>query len=262
MKRYTYFHALIAAFHSRAFYEEVTLTWRGTGIAYLLFLSSFCGIPYTLEIDHFYVEFIKKSLPAYIQDLPEIEIKDGQAHVSVEQPHYLKHDDKVFAIIDTTGEITSIENSEAVVLITRNHILIKRPHLPTQSLNLKDFGTVKLTKQGLLNSANSLKTIILYFIYPFFLLSFFLLHLVQLFFFSIIGLSIAAVRRSSQTTYREILRLSSVAMTPSILIKTFFDYAEINLSLLWLFYFIVAAAYIGLAVHTGILLKEQKSDLH
>ncbi|HLC16749.1 MAG TPA: DUF1189 family protein [Thermodesulfovibrionia bacterium] len=260
MKRYTYFRALIAAFHSKPFYEEVTLTWKGTGIAYLLFLSSFCSIPYTLEINHFYVEFIDKKFPVYIQDFPEIEIKDGQARVSVEQPHYLKHEDKVFAIIDTTGKITSIENSEAFVLITRNHILIKRPQLPTHSLNLKDFGSFRLTKQGLLKSAVSLKPIIPYLIYPFFLLSFFLLHLVQLFFFSIIGLSLAAARRSSQITYRDIFRLSSVAMTPSILIKTFFDYTEINFYLLWLFYFVVAAAYIGLAVHTGILLKEQKSD--
>lgn len=259
MKKYTYFHALFASFHSRVFYEEVTLTWKGTGIAYMFFLSCLCSIFYTFQISHFYENFVETKLPAYIQDLPEIDIKDGQVHVSVEQPYFLKHDDNTYAIIDTTGQITSLENSKAIILITKNHLLIKRPQAPTHSLNLKDFGDVKLTKHSVLKSANILKTIMPLIIYPFFLLSFFLFHLFQLFFFSAMAIVLASIKRASNIAYQDILRLSAVAMTPSILIKTFFDYTDIELSLLWLFYFIVAIAYIGLAVHLGILLKEEKN---
>ena len=259
MKKYTYFHALIASFHSKIFYEDVTLLWKGTGIAYLIFLSCLCSIPYAFQINHFYNNFIEKKLPVYIQDLPEIDIKDGKAHVSVEQPFFLKHNDNTYAIIDTTGQITSLENSQATILITKNHLLIKRPQAQGQSLNLRDFGDVRLTKQSIMKSAGVLKNFLLFIVYPFFLFSFFLLHLLQLFFFSVMGLAIASIKGASSITYRDILRLSAVAMTPSILIKTFFDYIDIGLSLLWFFYFIVATAYIVLAVHMGIVLKEEKS---
>jgi hypothetical protein len=84
----------------------------------------------------------------------------------------------------------------------------------------------------------------------------FLENLIQVLIISLFGFTILIFKRNESLQYRDILRITSVAVTPSIVIKTFFNFIGMQYDFLWIFYLIVALAYVKLAIETGIKLKE------
>lgn len=256
-----YFNTLIKSFYSKQLYEYTAQNWSSIGILYIAFVTALISILYTTKFSQDYSEFITSKLPRYIEDFPEIEIKNGTAYVSGTEPYIIKVDGKVTAIVDTTGEISSIDHSEALALLTKTNLLLKGHGNDITTIHLSDIKDFILNRRSIIDMAHGIKTFLLLFVYPSFFLFFLTYNLFLLFLFFPVGIIISR-HQKIDLPFRDIIRLTSIALTPSILIKTFFDFFNVQLQYVWLFYFIVAVAYISLAIHTALMLKQEGGQSH
>jgi hypothetical protein len=251
-----YFNTFIKSFYSKQLYIDAAQNWNSLGLLYIIFVTALCCIAYTIKFNRDYTHFITEELPYYIVDFPEIEIKNGQAHVSGKQPYIIKIEDKIFAIIDTTGKINSIDNSEALVLLTETKIITKGHDNEMKTISLEEINDFTLNGQTIINIAAQFKTFLIFFVYPSFLFFFITYNLFILLLFLPVGV-IMSLHRKVTLPFRDILRLTAVALTPSIIIKALFDFSNVRLDHVWLFYFVVAVAYVSLAFYTVLDLEQQ-----
>ena len=124
-RKYSILHIPALSFFSKDLYRDVGLNWRGTCFGYLLLLLAACWIPIMIIIHSDTREWIRNEASKVVSQFPVIIIKDGIASVNEPQPYYIMTPDgnEVFIIIDTTGTVTSLADSNAYALITKTEFI-------------------------------------------------------------------------------------------------------------------------------------------
>ena len=107
----------VLSFFSKGLYRGVMQNWRGRsgGFVYLFLLLAVCWAPSMVKLHFQTLDFIRKDAPGVVTQLPEITIEKGVVSVKAPQPYYI-HDPgtrTIIAAIDTTGGISSLEDSGA-----------------------------------------------------------------------------------------------------------------------------------------------------
>jgi hypothetical protein len=248
-RKYSILHIPALSFFSKDLYCDVGLNWRGTCFGYLLLLLAVCWIPIMIIIHFGTAEFVQNEAPKVVSQVPAITIKDGIASVNEPQPYYIMTPDsnEVFAIIDTTGTVTSLADSNALLLITKTEAIYKENETQTRTFsfaNIKDF---TLTQAEINNWLSTFQKLFVPVTYPFVLAFSYAYRIIQALIYAAIGLLFAQGFRT-KIEYPAMLRLAVVAVTPAIIINTVVTLAGVVSCGIWLLYLVIALAYLAFGV--------------
>src|SRR5438034_9579350 len=143
MRRYSIVQALPLSFFSRDLYQDVASNWRGAGLMYLLLLVALPTALFVIRIQVAIGQWAHGDAMQIVDQVPSIRILQGVVHVDRPTPLTITDSKGVaLAIIDTSGSIASLEGSEAHVLLTRDHLYMRKSGAETRVydlLNVKDF---------------------------------------------------------------------------------------------------------------------------
>lgn len=263
MKRYSIFHVPVLSFFSKDLYRDVGLQWKGTGFVYLLLLLAICWIPVMIKLQRTFSNFIIKETPKIINQIPEITITNGEVSIKEPQPYYIKDPktNEKIVIIDTTGAVTSLEDSKAIMLLTKTEVITQKSKFETRSYNLSNIKKFTLDQNKIKQWLNIIKKLLVPILFPLVILGSFAFRIIQLLIYAAIGMLFASWCKF-KGTYQSLLRLAVVAVTPAIIIKTVLGMASIKLPLAGLWYFLCAMTYLFFIVKViSRVQKTQKKDI-
>lgn len=252
MRKYTIFHVPILSFFSKALYRDVALNWKGTGFGYLFLLLAVCWIPAIVNMQKGLSRFAKSEAPAVISQIPAIRIVDGQASADVPQPHFIREpkEDKVIAVIDTTGTITSLDQTEALVLVTRTAGIMRNSKVETRTFQFAEIKNFTLDQAMLTTWMEAIRRFTVPVLYPLALLGSFSSRIVQTLIYALIGMLLAKWSRTRRP-YLSLVRLSVVALTPPIIVETIVLAGGGRLPHAGWVYFVAAMAYLFFGIRAA-----------
>jgi uncharacterized protein DUF1189 len=252
MRRYSIFHALPLSFFSGGLYRDVARSWRGIGLVYLMLLVALATLVVVIRMQVGLDRFVHGEARGLVEQIPRIVIRHRVVEVDAVMP-YTIHGPKTgtpFAIIDTTGQVTSLDGQEAMLLVTSDHILFRKSTAETRVFQLagvKDF-TIDQARAGhwLGAFATWAPPILAVFIFG----GLFCFRLVQQLMLAVIGL-LAARAMGAALDFSALMRLAAVALTPALLVEPLLDILKVKLPGFGMLWIILVLVYIVWAVHSN-----------
>lgn len=222
MKKVGLFEALYLSFYSKRLYRDVATNWGGYAILYLLMLVALSWISAVWQAQDAITIGFKKNAYDFFSQIPEIKVKDGEISTPQNIPYFIRNpeNNKVIAIIDTSGKFKNLKEAKTQVLVTQSQIFVNKQ-------KEKETRIYQIPK-------NITQTISSYYIYlflqkvvgfiwiPLFItcvLVSFIFRLIQAFFYALIG-KVFNYFYGANLTYGQITQITMVALTPAIIIST------------------------------------------
>jgi hypothetical protein len=249
MKKYSAIQIPFLSFYSKALYREACFEWKGTGFAYLFLLLAVCWIPAMVKYHIMFSNYTRKEAPGIISQIPQIAFSNGVASVEVPQPHSIKDPktQKILIVIDTTGKINSLKDTEAFGLVTKSEAIFRKSDVESRSFNYKSLDQFTLNQQKIARWLEIARKYWALIFYPLAVTGSFVFRIVQLLLYAAIGILFASWCRSKRS-YDSLLRISALAVTPGIIINTILEVAGINVPLAGLWFFLVAMIFLFIGV--------------
>src|SRR4051794_37805272 len=145
-RQFSVFGALVRApFFSGELNRDVARNWPGIGLRLLVLVLVITWIAIGFKMDRGIKKFANTEFPGVVQDFPPITIKDGVVSSPVDQPYYMKDKEsgKTFAVIDTTGEITSLDDADNAFFLLTENKLHYRDNSNAGQVKIQDLSTIK-----------------------------------------------------------------------------------------------------------------------
>jgi hypothetical protein len=240
------------SFFSKALYSDVCLQWKGTCFAYLLLLLVVCWIPSIVKIHRGICDFVDNEAPTVISQIPKITIVNGKASIEEPQPYHIidPETDEVFFIIDTTGTTTSLEETDALVLMTETQATIKKSEFETRTFSFSEFGDFTLDQEMITGWLTIMKKLAAPVLYPLAVLGSYAFRIIQVLIYAAIGF-LFAYWCKSERSYASLIRLAVVAVTPCIIVRTVLDAGEVDIPVAGLWFFLLAMGYLFYGVRSA-----------
>ncbi len=231
-------------------YDEVKNVWQGRGLLYLFFLLAIASILHTSAISRSFSSFVSNELPVILESLPVIQVENGQASLEAKQPFVLESKGQPIAIFDTTGSVVSLENTDAMILITRSTLQFRWMGGGNVSeAPLSDLGDIVISKENILSWANDIKSVLPFVLYPVALAIGYIYRILQVLAYAILA-RVWLVQKAPGLDFDTILRLTAVSVTPAVVIEAAFVFTGIQFPVIGIFYQFVAAAYVFQTMRT------------
>ena len=194
-------------------------------------------------------DFIDHEAPALIEQVPTITIENGQVHIDEPQPYYIKdpNGNDILAIIDTTGEIQSLQDTEALALLTKTKLIHRQSKLEYRTYDLSQVKEFVLDKERIMGWLNIIKKLLIPVLFPCILLGSYIFRIIQALIYAAIGLIFAALC-NTKLPYSALLRLAIVAVTPCIIFRIIFECASVELPMAGLWFFLAAMGFLFFGV--------------
>ncbi len=249
MNKYRFWQAPFFALFSKDFYRSVGKDWKGIALVYLLFLLAITWIPTVLKINEKITKFENEFLVDIVNKMPELEINDGKLITGVSMPYYMDFDeDDPFIVIDTNASISDYDKYDRPILITKNEIIVQKNRNETRIINFDQIPDIYLDGVAVDNFSKEVLSIAKLLIYPILVLNSFSARIFQALFLAIVGL-IFASSLNTEIGYGTLVRLSVVAMTGIIILRTVVFYLAINIPYFWFFGIAMTLVYLFIAIN-------------
>lgn len=249
MKRYSTLHALYLSFFSRDFYQDVGAKWKGKGFLYLLLLLAVTWLPVIYKIHRELSEEIRLEVPKYLEQMPKITIVGGRVSIDRPVPHTILEPDgrTPFMVIDTSGGITSLEQTDATVLLTGDRIMFRRPQgAGTKIYDLS--GTDAFIDRDRVDRwVQAVRKYFAVVAYPVALAASFVYWALQMVIYNAIGMLFVSKLKAPLDS-PVVFRLASMAITPAILLLTLLMLLGIHVPAAPVVFFAIATGYLYFAV--------------
>ena len=234
-------------------YVDVAKRWRGVGFLYLLLIVIISWLPDLAKMQISFQQLRGEPAESFIRQVPAISITDGVASADVETPYFIKDpkDGKVLGIIDFTGQYTNLENTSAVVLLTRKEVITKQSGRETRTYSLSGVKHFAIDQTRVRHWVNLFLTWFVALIAPFVIVFTYGFRIVQALIYAALGMAFANWYHV-KLTYSTLLRFACVALTPVVIFTTVTDlipaFRTIPRPLVWLIHLAIAVWYISFAV--------------
>jgi hypothetical protein len=240
------------SFYSRSLYQDVAMHWKKISILYLLLLLAVCLIPLTYKTRASVSDYVLREAPKIIKQFPVVSISKGQVSVDVPMPYTIRDPESnaPLIIIDTTGQMTSLAGSEAIVLLTKTKLLFKREPKESRVLELSDIDSLVIDQSRLYDWMETFLEYFVFVLFPVALFFTFLFRMIQAVISSIIATSCNKYFKL-HFKYYPLLSLSIVSMTPAIILDTIYNYFELSIPFWWLIDLAVALGYLIFALKSN-----------
>jgi len=259
MRKYSIFHVPALSFFSKKLYIDVGQNWKGVNFLYLLLLLAVCLILTMINLHRGISNFVNNEASAIVNQVPEITITDGQVSIKETQPYYIKDPDsnEPLAIIDTTGQIESLEDTDAFCLLTGNEIITKERKFENTTYDLSNVKAFVVDSERITGWLQIGRKFLAVVIYPFALLGYYVYRIVQALIYAAIGLLFASFCKT-KLSYAALIRLAVVAVTPCIIVGTILGLA--GTSIPSFLYLVAALLYLFFAVKSVSSIPEVHDD--
>ncbi|HXX54261.1 MAG TPA: DUF1189 family protein [Thermodesulfovibrionales bacterium] len=249
MKRYSTVHPLFMSFYSRSLYQDVATNWRKTSFIYLLLLIAVCVIPLTFKTRATVSDYLLREAPKIIKQFPAVSISKGQVSADVTMPYTIRipESNRAFFVIDTTGQVTSLTGSEAMILLTKTKLILKSGSNEPKTWDLSEIDGLLIDQSKLYDWMDTFLEYFPVVIFPIALFFTFLFRTVQSIIYSMIAISFNKYIKLN-LKYAALLSLSVVSMTPAIVLDTVYNYFDVTIPFWWLIDFAIAFAYLIFAL--------------
>lgn len=249
MNYYSYIHALYFSFYSKPFYQYVARNWKGLCFGYLLFILCLFWIPEMVRIQSDVSDFLSAEAPKYVKQVPVLTISKGIVSLKEQVPYYIHTPGKntPFAIIDPSGQITSLDKTDALVLLTRSQLIVRNSTSESHTFDLKGIENLTIDQKTLFDWIETFTAIFPVILFPFVLFFSFLSHILQVFLSAGIG-TFFAKKFQAGLSYRALIRLSAVSFTPAMILQAFHALFSIPFPFRFTLSFLVSLGYLYYAV--------------
>jgi uncharacterized protein DUF1189 len=250
MRRYFLRHALAMSFYSPDLYRDVGRNWTGIGLTYLLGVLLLCWLPSWIKMHVDVGTFFDEVYPAIVQQVPPIQFANGEAVVEGPQPCLIREpkSGQLIAFIDTTGAVPSLEAVSAPVLLTKTQLILHREDHSETRYELKTFDGTHIDRDLLYRWGKLFSSWYALFLYPAILGFSLAYHMIQVLTYAGFGFG-ASRLLGVRLGFGALMRLSAVAITPSLILGTVLEWA--GLSLGWAPGFFLEMAYMLLAIRSN-----------
>ncbi len=235
IRKYNLLTVPFLSFFSKRVYRDVGYNWKGINFAYLFLLLAICCIPPTLTMREHMVESLDQGQANIINQIPDIQITDGQVKVDQTEPLFINRQDGSPAIIiDTTGSMNYIDNDRVFALLTETELIVRRGEKAFNTFDLSKVTDLHINKYIANEWLTTAKTSIAPLSYGLFLMVSYIFAVMVMILAAIVGL-ILSLAMHGKLSFAGTLRVATVAATPSII-------------------FIAASAAAGISISGGIYL--------
>lgn len=251
-KRYSVIQAIYMAFYSGDLYQDVAQRWHGVGAAYLLLLVTLCWLPMLIKIHVGFADFASHDAPKIVGQIPPITIDKGKVSTTVETPYFIKDPDngRELAIVDTSGQITSLDGRDAKVLLTQNKLVTRQSTAEVREYDLSQVQHFEFTRERAQDWLTTFKDLFVPILAPFAILFGYIYRILQLLLYAAIGMGFASAS-NVKLEYGTLMRLAAVAVTPAMIINTASDVWGKSIPFWWLICFAIAMCYLFFAVKSA-----------
>ncbi|HAS54427.1 MAG: hypothetical protein A2X56_06385 [Nitrospirae bacterium GWC2_57_13] len=250
MKKYSLFQAPYLSFFSRAFYHDVGKNWKGVAFGYLLLLLAVLWIPVMITAHMKLSDFITREAPKIVNQIPKITITNGEVSIDKPVPYSIIDPESgtEILLIDTSGQTTSVDQTEALALLTKDKLMIRQQHRSEiRVYDLSSVDAVTIDSDMARTIVESFRRWFAVFAYPFALAGSYAFRIVQALIYGLFGMLFATILKVT-LDYPALLRLSVMAVTPVLIITTIATVFSLSLPMPWLLGFGIAMAYLFFGV--------------
>lgn len=244
-ERYNVFQAIFMSFYSRKLYRDVAANWGGKAFLYLLLLLALSWILLTYQLQVGLNHFFEKDTDQIINQIPIVVLKDGKISTPEKHPYFIKapNSNVNLAVIDTTGQYTTLEKANAHVLITETEAISQPKTDETRIYKFPTKLNLTIDPQVIKSNIQEYIGFAWIFIFLISLISSYIYRIIQALIYAIIGKILAAIFLV-RLSYWQIVQIAMVAITPVVILATIFDFFVIIFPHQLLFYFILAMIYL------------------
>ena len=252
MKRFGLFHPVVLSFFSSALYRDVARHWKGVCFGYLFLLLAVLWIPVMVDFHLALGRFARDDAPPMIEQVPRIEIEDGVVSVDAEQPYRISDPEtgEVIVVLDTTGQVTSLDDFEGGVLLTESQLIYKKNHFETRSFDLSQVESVVIdadTLQGWVDAGSQWCALVFY---PLCLIVSCVYRMLQALLYGAVGLLFNAMT-GSDLAYPSCVRLAVMAVTPVLILDTALGLLDLSIPFWWPLCLVIAMGYLFFGVKSA-----------
>jgi hypothetical protein len=260
MERHLLISAPFLSFYSQRFYRHVAATWRGMAHAYLLCLLGLCWIPFLIETYGNWSQFMGTWAQDLLRQIPPVSVSHGIVSVDAPQPHTIRDTEtgKTLAILDTTGQIQSLDGVDAQMLLTRTQFILRKGAYETRTYDLSGVTSFALDRERVRGWLKLLATWGPPGLYVVLVPLSYMYRLLQSLLFAAIAL---ALWRSTVPglSYARALSIALVSTGPAIILKTGLDLLGLSFPFRELFILPVAFGYLWYAMSAQVKVTASES---
>ena len=251
VRQFGLWHPYGLAFFSRAFYADVAAHWRGLAFAHLLLILLLSTAVYMMHFHDLITFFMAEKAPPIIAQIPEILIQNGSVQVDVVEPYYIYQSDssEVFAVIDTTGEISSLRQTDAVLLLTGTRLAARLSAGDVRVLDLSPIESLRINQAVVSQWVQDAQKWFPFILFPLTLGFSFIFRSVQALLYGGIGMMIASMHRFP-LPFGAAVSIAIMAMTPVLLLDALLVLLDIYLPLWGIGGFILAMGYLVFGIRS------------
>lgn len=249
VRRFSILQAIPLSFYSRDLYRDVAGSWRGAGLVYLVVVVAIVTALVVIGMQFSLRRWAAGPAQGFADDVPTIVIRHRVVEVDQPMPLVLRDrkTGKEWVVIDTTGQITSLEGLEASVLLTADRLMYRKSAAETRVFNISAIENLTISPARAKEWLGLLATWLAPLLAPFIFGGLFVFRLVQLLAFALAGMLVATLARV-RLDFSALLRLSAVALTPSLLLEPLLDLAGAKARGWWFLWTVIPLAYVVGAV--------------
>ena len=249
VRRHSILRAVPLSFFSRDLYRDVAASWRGIGLAYLALVVALLTLFAVVWMQVGLGRWAKGPALGFADQIPSIVIRHRVVEVDRPMPLVIvdRSSGKEWMVVDTTGQITSLDGLEASVLVTADHVFYRRSAAETRMFSLAGVDSLKVSSTRVRGWLGLVSTWAVPLIAPFVFGGMFLFRLIQVLVFALFGL-LAARLAQVRLDWSRLMRLTAVALTPALLFDPLIDLSRIRLPGRGLLWTGIALAYVAWAV--------------
>ncbi len=243
--RYRTWHLPVLSFYSKHLYRDLSARWKGTNLGYLCLLLAVCLLPAARNVSLRAERMIDQYVDVFLMQVPPMEIGNGTLVVDAPQPYSVIKGNRTVLLIDTTGRIQAPEEVDALALLTKTQLIVRRSNGPAKVYELEDFGRHSLNRQIASEVISHTKRQVMPAIYTLIYFGSIALCLVIALLFGVTARLLASKQQRS-LDYHGGLRLSTAALTPALIAAGVLE--AVNLSIPPGLYLALALAYLFASV--------------
>ena len=218
-RRYSIWHPFYMSFYSKPFYRDVAQHWRGFAFLYLILLVALLSLLASAEIHYRMAGYIDRYGAAFVDQLPTVTIRNGRTTIDQPEPYTITDPEsgQPVAIIDTTGKTRSLYDSEAMILLTQDRLIVKKDLREVRTFDLSEIDAFQIDRQSARIWMDMMRSWSAAIVFPFLLAGNLIYRLLQVLVYSAIGMLVARTQKVS-LTYQALISVSIMAITPVILL--------------------------------------------
>jgi len=220
MRRYSILQAIPLSFFSRDLYREVVRAWRGIGLAYLVLLVALLTLVVAIRVQIWADGVVHGGGRAFADQIPRIVIRHRVVEVDRPMPYTIRdsRSGASLIVVDTTGQVVSLDSLEASVLLTADHIVYRKSAAETRVFELSAVKDFTLDSARAHHWLRLLSTWAAPVAAPFVFVGFAMVRVIQQLVFAALGLLVGRLARV-RFDFSASMRLAAVAMTPALVIE-------------------------------------------